>query len=68
MHQGSKPRARGLWGCVAALALAACATPFDNAPLNRPLSPPSTPASVAQPGSPPPPEPSGGANVIALSL
>ncbi len=62
------PRARGQWSCVAALALAACATPFDNAPLNVPLSPPSTPAFVAPSGSPPPPDPSGGANVIALSL
>jgi NTE family protein len=62
------PRARGLWSCVAALALAACATPFDNAPLNQPLSPSSMPAFVAQPGSPQPPDPSGGANMIALSL
>jgi hypothetical protein len=68
MHQGAMPRARRLWSCVAALALAACATPFDNAPLNQPLSPPSTPASVAQSGSAPPLDPSGGTHVIALSL
>jgi NTE family protein len=68
MHLGSMPRAGRLWTCAAALALAACATPFDNAPLNQPLSPSSTPSSVAQSASPPPPDPSGGANVIALSL
>lgn len=61
------PRARSLWSCVAALAaltLAACATPFDNAPLNAPI----TPAFVTQSALPPPPDPSGGENLIALSL
>lgn len=61
------PSAWRLWSYVAALAaltLAACATAFDNAPLNAPIAP----GFVTQSALPPPPDPSGGENLIALSL
>lgn len=58
------PRAPRLWSRVAVQALAACATPFDNAPLNAPI----TPIFIALSGSRRPPDHSGGAIVIALSL